>query len=277
MKLAFTTLGCPDWDLETILRQARQMGYDGVDFRGYLGELAIYNLPEFSTDAKETALRFRDAGLEVPCFSSSAKAFNPTPEARQASLAEVQAYARLCAAFGARYIRIFGGAIGGTPHTQAVDLAARAVEAMFPIADDHGARLVVETHDDWVDSELLRRLIGDLDGDLAGVVWDIHHPYRLHGEPLALTWLNLGRYVEYTHWKDSVVDPDQPEGFLYTHFGAGDLPIAEALDLLKKGGYDGWLTFEWEKRWKPELAEPEQALPRFIQVMRGLLAGGDPA
>ena len=39
MKLAFTTLGCPDWDLDTIISKAAEFGFDGVDFRGCRGEM----------------------------------------------------------------------------------------------------------------------------------------------------------------------------------------------------------------------------------------------
>jgi sugar phosphate isomerase/epimerase len=273
MKLAFTTLGCPEWDLDTILAQAVAMDFDGVDFRGYGKVLQVYELPEFSTRAAETAARFRDAGLEVPCFASSARAFNSTPEARQASLEEVRYYAPLCQVFGTPYIRVFGGAIGDIPPTVAIESAVADLHAMFEIACDYGARILVETHDDWVDSDLLHRLIGDLDGDLAGVLWDVHHPYRLHGEPPPLTWLNLGRFVEYTHWKDSRPDPNRKEGYVLTHFGQGDLPVAEFLELLRNGKYDGYLTFEWEKRWHPDLSGPEEAFPIFVREMRRLLAG----
>lgn len=270
MKLSFTTLGCPTWDLDTILAQAVRMGFDGVDFRGYLNELDIYKLPEFSSRALETASRFADAGLRVPCFSASARAFNPDAAARRASLEDVKAYAELCGIFGARYIRVFPGAFGDTPATQAIDMAARCLEDMYAIAYPYEARILVETHDDWVDSDLLRRLIGDLDADMAGVLWDTHHPFRLHSEPPPLTWLNLGRFVEYTHWHDSVADPSKPDGYTYTHFGLGDVPVQEILNLLKAGNYDGWLAFEWEKRWKPELAEPEEAFPYFVDYMRSL-------
>ena len=37
-------------------------------------------------------------------------------------------------------------------------------------------------------------------------------------------------------------------------------------------GYDGWYTFEWEKRWHPELAEPEIALPAGAAFVRALAA-----
>jgi len=271
MKLAFTTLGCPAWDLDTIIHQAVRMGFDGVDFRGLGSELVVYRLPEFSSRLLETAGRFRDSGLNVPCFSSSARAFNATPEMRQASLDEVRGYAPLCEAFGSRYIRVFGGSIGDTQPTQAIESAAADLKAMYDIACEHGVRLVVETHDDWIDSELLRRLFGELEGDLAAILWDVHHPYRMNGEPPALTWLNLGRFVEYTHWKDSKLDPSRKEGYQLTHFGQGDLPLEEIISLLKNGGYQGYLTLEWEKRWHPELAEPEEAFPVFIEKMRALL------
>ena len=68
LKLAFTTLGCPQWDLDTIISKAVEYGYQGVDFRGYVGEMDIYKLPEFSTEVEKTIEKFKDANLEVPCF-----------------------------------------------------------------------------------------------------------------------------------------------------------------------------------------------------------------
>jgi sugar phosphate isomerase/epimerase len=43
----------------------------------------------------------------------------------------------------------------------------------------------------------------------------------------------------------------------------GDVPVVEVLRLLASGGYDGWIAFEWEKRWHPEIAEPEVAIAQF--------------
>ena len=46
---------------------------------------------------------------------------------------------------------------------------------------------------------------------------------------------------------------------------------SESLDVLRAHGYDGWLTVEWEKRWHPELAEPELALPHELRALRALI------
>ena len=49
--------------------------------------------------------------------------------------------------------------------------------------------------------------------------------------------------------------------------GEGEVPVRESLAALGAAGYDGWLTVEWEKRWHPELAEPEVALPRERETL----------
>lgn len=112
MKLAFTTLGCPNWNLETMIFRAVQYGYQGIDFRGYLGKMEIYRLPEFSTKLEETRDRFREASLEIPCFSCSVRLFTESTEQREEYLAELKQYADLCEYFGTPFIRVFGGLIG---------------------------------------------------------------------------------------------------------------------------------------------------------------------
>jgi sugar phosphate isomerase/epimerase len=47
--------------------------------------------------------------------------------------------------------------------------------------------------------------------------------------------------------------------------------LKDALRILKAAGFDGWLTFEWEKVWHPNLADPSVAFPEFIARIRALL------
>jgi len=53
--------------------------------------------------------------------------------------------------------------------------------------------------------------------------------------------------------------------------GDGEIPLKDALRILKAAGFDGWLTFEWEKVWHPNLADPSVAFPEFIARIRALL------
>jgi hypothetical protein len=50
------------------------------------------------------------------------------------------------------------------------------------------------------------------------------------------------------------------------------VPLAEMLRLLKGGGYSGWVTLEWEKKWHPDIEGPEVALPAYADYMRRLVA-----
>jgi len=50
--------------------------------------------------------------------------------------------------------------------------------------------------------------------------------------------------------------------------GQGEVPIFEAINVLSKGGYKGYYSFEWEKLWHPEIVEPEIALADYSKVMK---------
>ena len=71
MKMAFTTLGCPSWDLDTVIAHGSEFGYDGVDFRGIQEEIDVTKLPEFNSGIGETKQKLADAGLAVCGISSS--------------------------------------------------------------------------------------------------------------------------------------------------------------------------------------------------------------
>ncbi len=49
--------------------------------------------------------------------------------------------------------------------------------------------------------------------------------------------------------------------------GRGEFPGGRALSILHALRYEGWVSFEWEKKWHPEIAPPEVALPHFLAWM----------
>jgi fatty-acyl-CoA synthase len=264
MKIGFTTLACPKWDLDQVIARAKEYGYDGVDFRGLMGEMAVYKLPEFSADISKTVARFAKAKLEVCGFSSGARLYEKDPAKLAGALGEVSQYARLCGFFHTPFIRVFGGALPPGPRDEAVADAVQTLETMAQIAAP--AIIALEAHDDWVDSSLLAQAMRRVKAPNACVLWDVHHPFRMRGETPRQTWDNIGPYVRYTHVKDSRALPDGQ--YQYTLPGEGDVPLAEMIALMKSGRYDGYLVAEWEKKWHPELAEPQIALPAFAAYLR---------
>ena len=272
-KIAFTTLACPEWDIAKVVAAAVESRYDAIDFRGYLDCVELPESPAFQgASLRELAARVADAGLEVSCLSSGARLSSPDEAGRAGMLEAVRRYADLCHAFGARQIRLFGGTAKGIadPVANAAESLVKAAE----IARDADVEIAVETHDDWTDSSKLLAVFeraGWPEG--TGFLWDVHHPYRRHGETPEASVANMGRALLNTHWKDSQAKPDG--GSTLCLCGEGDIPLREIARSLRASGYAGWLTFEWEKRWHPEIAGPEVAIPQFARFIRETWAAAE--
>jgi hypothetical protein len=84
-----------------------------------------------------------------------------------------------------------------------------------------------------------------------------------------ISFSTLGTWIRHTHLKDS-----KPGGAdrRYTLLGAGEVPVAEQVTVLAAGGYQGYYGFEWEKKWQPEIEEPEVAFPHYAKTMAAYLA-----
>ena len=59
-------------------------------------------------------------------------------------------------------------------------------------------------------------------------------------------------------------------GTLATSITGSDVSLVEALMTIERLNYHGYVSFEWEKYWHPEIEEPEVALPDFINAIRKL-------
>lgn len=166
---------------------------------------------------------------------------------------------------------------------------ADGLVTLADLAASAGIQILLETHGDFSASAPCIQVMELANHPYVGLVWDTHHPWRFHQEPLAETWKRLRHWTRHTHWKDSVTLPERPStnevsnaataasqlmtGHRhadYVLFGGGEFPARECLQLLLDDGYAGWHSLEWEKMWHPELMNPEIALPLFPGKLRQL-------
>ena len=98
-----------------------------------------------------------------------------------------------------------------------------------------------------------------------GLVWDISNMWTITKESPAQAYQKLKKYIRHTHIKDAKLVDGKLQ---YTLLGQGDVPIFEAIDVLAKDRYKGFYSFEWEKMWHPEIAEPEIALADYPKKMK---------
>ena len=259
--LAFSTLGCPAWDLDRILQAATEYGYEAVELRGYLADMDLTVAAPFTPASRsETRRRFDDAGVGVCCVSSSGVV-------AQGNVAHVAAHAELARDLGCPSVRVFGGKLpDDVPRIEAIARAADTLRTFGDAAQASGVQIVLETHDSFSTGATVDELLAAAAHPAVFSLWDVHHPFR-QGETLTETYRFLGPTVRHVHVKDSL------PGVGYTLLGEGDIPVLPALDLLRGGGYEGPISLEWEKRWHPEIAEPEIAFPQYARVLRQYLQG----
>jgi sugar phosphate isomerase/epimerase len=80
LPIAFSTLGCPKWDWETILRHAAEWGFAAIEIRGINGQLDLPKCPEFGPDRIKGSLKDLAAlNLKISDLGSSVNLHEPEP------------------------------------------------------------------------------------------------------------------------------------------------------------------------------------------------------
>jgi sugar phosphate isomerase/epimerase len=267
-KLGFSTLGCPRYDIDQVIALATTHRFSGLEIRFMRGEVDLPKLDEFSPPRiGETRRRFEDSGIQVVCIDTSVRMNSLDEGERRRQLESSRVHCAIAEGLGAPYLRVFGGPI---PHDQDREATLEAiVEGLSRVADETSARGVtslVETHDHFSTSESLLDLYARGASRNLGILWDTLHTYR-HGESGAHTWAQLGPRIRHVHVKDSA--QSSAKGFNLVLTGEGTVPIPSFLDVLKAANYTGYVHFEWEKAWHPEIEEPDVAIPHFARYMSG--------
>jgi sugar phosphate isomerase/epimerase len=164
MKLAFTTLGCPEWTLWQIVENATELGYDAVDFRGLLEDIHVSRRPEFTTGLRETKQPVTDHGVAISCLSISARYAVVDTAEKGRHFDETRRNLELAAKLGVPLLRVFGGTVpeGYTVET-ILPILVENLRQMGDEAEEFGVTLALETHDAWTDSATFARLMAEVD------------------------------------------------------------------------------------------------------------------
>ena len=263
--IAFSTLGCPAWSWKTILEQADHLGYAAIELRGVLQEMDLTKVPELSGSRLAATKKDLSAlGLVVSDLGASA-AMHQTGAAREKALDEGRRFIDLAHVMGVKYVRIFGDQIPPAEPREAV--FARVIEGfqqMAAHAKPAGVTVIIESHGDFTRSKDIEAIRSGVASDAFAVLWDAHHTYVDGHEPPADTYAALGRWIRHTHLKDSTPAGTERR---YVLIGTGDVPVKSQVQVLAGAGYKGYYCFEWEKRWHPEIEDPEVAFPHFARTM----------
>jgi len=272
--LSFSTLGCPEWTFQQIIDFAAAHGYQGIEIRGLLKQMDLVKCPEFSSAGNITATlaRMKEKKLDFVDLGSSCNLHFADPAKRKENIDEGKRFIDLAQQIHCPYVRVFPNNFPKDQEKQAtIDLIVKGLQELGDYAKGKNVMVLMETHGEAVHTEDLATIMQLANHPQTGLIWDVTNMWTITKEPPALVYKKLKKYIHHTHIKDAKLVNGEPQ---YVFLGQGEVPIFEAIDLLQKGGYKGYYSFEWEKLWHPELAAPELALADYPEKMKKRFPSG---
>lgn len=269
LPLGFSTLGSPKWDWLQTIDFAAAHGFSAIELRGLQQTMDLSQRPEFQPSrVAQTKRELAARGLTVACLGASVNLHEQDTAKLGTAMAETKRFIDAASALGAPYVRVFGNQyVQGMAREAVHAYIARGLRELGEYARPRGVAVLLESHGEFVTSPALVDLMQRADSPAVGILWDAHHTF-VAKESTETSVAQLGPWIRHTHLKDSV---PAGNGRKYVLTGRGEVPVKQQIEALARTGYKGFYSLEWEKRWHPEIEEPEVAFTDFARVASGYL------
>jgi len=275
MKIGFSSLVCPEWNLPTIVANAAALKFAGVELRGIQGHLHLPAVPAVAADPEATKALFQEAGVELVCLGTSASFTSADRREVADRQAEVRETIELASALGCPFVRVFAGEI--PPRGERHSTLARVADALrelAPFAAKHRVEILVENQGDFSRSKDIWFLLDATSHPAVRCCWNPVHGLMVNERP-TISVPRLGTRISMVHVCDAkLAGPAELEAFVEP--GLGQAEVATLVELLRGVGYCGYLMFEWPKLWIASLAEPQIVLPKVQSYLSALVSAKQP-
>jgi len=263
-KLAFSTLGCPDWSLKQIVNCSVENGYKGFEIRGLAGEMDLPKCPEFNKTNLPASLRLiKDNDIKIINLGSSANLHFAQEEKRKSNLDDAKRFIDLAEQLECPFVRVFPDDLPPDQSVeQTLDLIISGLVTLVEYAKGSNVTILLESHGKVVYKDMLLKIMAAANHPKVGLIWDFFNMWVVTKESPKEVFDALGKYIKHVHIKDANLADGKPA---YCLIGQGVAPLREAMDSLKRANYKGYYSFEWEKKWHPEIQDPEIAFPHFAK------------
>ncbi len=241
-----------------LINKAKEMGFDGIEYTdgGYMNE------PE---SAKKIRERAAEQGIEVVALAVGANFIQGSGGNLKDEIARVCKIVDYAAEMGAKLMRhdVAYGFGGERKHTRGYDDAlprlAEGCREVTKYAEQKGVKTMTENHGYFSQDALrVEKLINTVGHDNFGALVDLGN-FMCADEDPSLSVSIMAPYAFHVHAKDfhykSGMDINPGTGWFQTRagnylrgaiIGHGEAKIYQSIQTLKKNGYDGYVTVEFE-------------------------------
>ena len=264
MKFAFSSLACPDWDFQALASKAREYGYQGVELRAFADESAGEKSNVFLSNPAKTLEIFTGQNIEIACLSTSVSYTGKSGlDARGES--QLKQAIEIARSLKCPFVKLFDFKLspGQNKLARIVEMG-HWITGAADFAGKNGVTLLVE-------NQLSCRNARDL--------WALHESCGHKSVRVCLDTLSaavvgekpevavplLASKLGLVQIKDAWL---RDNGATWCMPGEGDVEIEEYFNRLRGVGYGGWISFEWERMYLPNLASAEEVLPLAIAAMK---------
>jgi len=258
MKLSFSINNWRGHTWSEFCSVAKSIGFSGIELHS-VHDSAL-SAPGGPFDMKRAAATVRemiDLQLTIPCVDSICDISDKSRF--DYNCGEIAACVETARRFHIPYVRVHASGTGDV-----TDKMMECLRMSVSAAEKAGVTLLIETVGIFADTSKLCDVLNSFACDNLAALWDMHHPFRFNNETPEETIRNLGAYVKHVHIKDSEI----VDGTLrYRLLGDGELPVSDMVDALRSINYDGFISFEWDPAWMPELDDMEILFAQFVSYM----------
>ncbi len=269
MKVGFSSICCPTWDLKIIFEHAVRLGFDGIEFRGLQGELHLPNHPELAQNGDVLINVCQKSNVELVCLGTSASLGFKKKQVLGDHLAGVREHIQLAQKLRCPYVRVFSGDIpAGSNRYETLGRVTEALGDLARFAAQHKVTLLIENSGDLAASKDLWFLLDAVSHPALRACWNPVNGLSV-GDRASVAIPRLSSRLGMVHVADATFDGLSMQG--YQPLGQGNLEVPQLLELLTGITYEGYLMLEWPKLWDASLADAAEFLPQAIQYLRDLL------
>lgn len=275
MRLAGHTMGTPEYSLAEAFDLFARIGLAGAEVVWQADYRCGLDPASDPASLDATARQARDAGVEIAAVTPYDNLFNSLEAAEREGA--VESFGRALAAapvLGARWVRLYGGRfLPGDGRWE--ERWVRLIDSLRVLGDRAeraGVTICVETHFNTMADTAARAasLVREVAHRHVRVLYDQPNLGFIGAESWSEALALLRGLIAYVHVKDFAFTGDQRafSASDVTHVeeearivrscvvGDGIVPWPEILRGLRNSGYEGVLSFEYERRWHPQDLPP---------------------
>src|SRR4051794_23704748 len=176
LPIAVSTLGCPKWDWNTILKNTSSWGFAALELRGIQDQMDLPKCAEFSgTRLKGTLQDLSAAGLKISHLGASAQMHEPDPVKRAKHLDEARRFIDLAHRLDSPYVRVFPNQfIPGEEKTVTFARISDGLHELGDYAKPSGVTIIVESHGEFRRAQDIIPIIEGSKSKNVAFLWDAH-------------------------------------------------------------------------------------------------------